>query len=77
MRNLDPVTIPEFLTSTDLPLRTIAERLGVDLSQVYRWKDGDHLPSGVHLVGLYEMSGRSIDLSTVKKKKAPRKRTQP
>lgn len=60
------LTISEFLSKTEIPFTEIAAVCGVDVSQVYRWKHEECVPGGVELARLYELSGKTIDITTVK-----------
>jgi DNA-binding transcriptional regulator YiaG len=66
------VTVAQFLTTTKLPIREIAERCGVHKTQVYRWKDGDSEPQGQAAFILNQIAGGKIRYAE-KKRRAPKK----
>lgn len=59
------MTIPRFLKTTALTKAEVAEKCGVDVSQVYRWKAGSSTPSGAPLMQLIALSGGAIRLKDV------------
>jgi transcriptional regulator with XRE-family HTH domain len=54
------VTVPEFLASTTINKTEIAERCGVDLSQISRWENGKSLPQGEAAFILNQIAGGAI-----------------
>lgn len=74
------MTISEWLVSVEeskaMTQTEIAERCGVDVSQVTRWKTDGSVPQGAALLRLIELSKKQIkveDIPTQKRGPAPNK----